>query len=262
LSKLITETQIIEAIRSAVEPLETVNAMWIGGSHAFGENDEYSDIDIDIDIADGTQAAVFADIEESLNSLSPVLNCLDATSEQQWEGHHKRIYRLRDAPEWLLVDLLLKERNRNAPMFLEREIHGEKVVIFDKLGIIRATCVEGKELTAEIQQRISQLRLRFELFSHFPKKELLRGRYLDALFAYRAVVLRPLIEALRARYSPFRHDWGPRYLKRDLPDEVYEKLQTLTFVADEQEFQQKLPLATDWARQEINRLTEDGVPRD
>lgn len=249
----LTKEQLVDAIRSAVEPLPVVNAMWIGGSHAFGEDDEYSDLDIDIDAADGTQDEVYSAIETALERLSTGIRVLHVT-EGQWPGHHKRIYRLPDAPEWLLIDMLVKERNRTAPPFNEREIHGEAIVVFDKLGVVDRVPTDRDQLREDIRKRIEQKRREFEMFAHYPAKELARGRYLDALWRYYSYVLAPLINVLRARYSPFRHDWGTRYFKRDLPAEVYQRLSALSFIADEEDLQAKVNEATAWAEQEFSEF--------
>jgi len=246
----LTAAQLLATVCNAVEPLEFVNAMWLGGSQAFGEDDEYSDIDIQVDCADGRQDEVFAAVESALGNLSPI-ELKWRLPEPAWHGHSQALYRLENTPEWLLIDLVVMQRSSEAPRLDEREIHGEPVVLFDKLGVIKAVHADAEAVRRQIYERVMDLRMKFDLFSHFPAKELKRGRYLDALWRYNTYVLGPLLGILRAKYSPWRFNWGPRYLQRDLPPEIYERLLGLTFVADEAELIAKVDWAVAWAREEF-----------
>jgi len=49
---------------------------------------------------------------------------------------------------------------------------------------------------------------------------------------YQGLVLRPLVELLRMKHCPERHDYGMRYLGLDLPPDVVAELQSLAFVAE------------------------------
>ena len=63
---------IIQALRSALEPLAFVNAMWEGGAISFGRLDRYSDIDLQIDVKDGSVSRTVAIVEKALEKLSAI----------------------------------------------------------------------------------------------------------------------------------------------------------------------------------------------
>ena len=74
-------------------------------------------------------------------------------------------------------------------------------------------------------------------------KELNRRNDIEALAFYHAFTLRPLVEALRIKHSPTRHNFHTRYVYYDLPPEVVRKLEPLFFVANADELGAKRALA-------------------
>lgn len=245
-------------MRSALEPLEHVNAMWLAGSAAMGAQDELSDIDGGFDVADGRQLDVIATIEAVLEALSPIAHRWHLP-EPTWHGHSQRAYRLRDCPEHLLVDLIIMQRNSQGPRLNEREVHGEPVVLFDKLGVIKAVPMDKTAHRQAMKRHFASAHAKFPLVSHMPGKEITRGNHLDALWRYQRIILLPLIEVLRARYAPVFYDFAPRYLQRDLPADVYARLMRLSFVADIHDLESKIAEAIAWAEEEHARLDIDAL---
>ncbi|MCG8416769.1 MAG: hypothetical protein MJE77_02350 [Proteobacteria bacterium] len=252
----ISRQQILAAMRAALEPVDHVNAMWLGGSAAFGVDDELSDIDVQLDVADGRHTDAFAITEAALETLSPIAHRWHVP-EPAWHGHSQRIYRLRDCPEHLLVDLAIMQRGSDAPRFNEREIHGEPVVVFDKLGIISAVPVDRAAHRQAMKAHLERERAKLALVRHFPGKEIARGNEVDALWRYQRMILLSLITVLRSRYAPFFYDFAPRYLKRDLPPHVYARLMRLSFVADLADLEAKVAEAIAWATEEYESLDID-----
>jgi predicted nucleotidyltransferase len=249
---ILNREQIIEAIRAAAEPLADVNAMWLGGSDAFGRVDEHSDIDAVIDVADGTHEQVFELVEQALGSLSPITRRY-RLPEPTWHGHHQCFYELRDAGEFNQVDLVLMERSQG-PRFDEREQHGEPVVLFDKLGAIKAVPMDRVRLREKLTARLEELRISFPMFANFAMKEHHRNDALAALGFYNAQTLRPLVELLRIKYDPCRSTFGVRYTHNDLPPEVVAKLEDLYFVRDMDDLLTKHTRAVEWFQQEVDQL--------
>lgn len=254
----ITREQIIWAMRDALEPLEHVNAMWLAGSAATGSLDELSDIDAVLDVADGTHGHAFAVVEAALEALAPIAHRLELP-EPTWHGHSQRLYRLGGCPEHLLIDLCVMQRGSAGARFAEREIHGQPVVLFDKLGVVCTVSVDRAVHREKMRAHLSTLRSRFALLGHMPGKEVVRGNELDALWRYHSFVLTPLISVLRARYSPLFHDFAPRYLKSHLPADVYERLMRLSYVADFSDLEARLAEALAWAEDELAAIDIDAI---
>ncbi len=240
----VTREQIVECIRAATEPLPYVLAYVLGGSEAFGREDEYSDVDAMLTAESEHVEETFNIIEQALEQLSPISRRA-IVPEPAWHGHSQRFYNLRDASEYHQVDLFIMHHGRE-PFFNEIEHHGHPVVVFDKAGIVRPVHMDTGELREKLSKRWPQVRERIEMFGYMVQKEILRGNPLAALHFYQGLVLGPLVEALRIRHSPYRHDWGIRYAHYDLPAADSARLERLYFVNDLDDLAAKHEQARAW----------------
>jgi hypothetical protein len=233
----VTRERIVEALRSAVEPLPFVHAMWEAGSASCGRLDAWSDIDLQLDVDPERLAETFALVEAALEELSPIAQRF-ALPEPTWHGHSQRFYILRDASPYLMLDLVIM-RHAQGERFSDVELHGAPVVYFDKSGVATPTHLDQVELEGKLAQRVEQLRATFPLFQPLVTKEVLREHPLDALACYNSLTIRPLVELLRIRHCPARYSFGSRYLYYDLPAEIVRHLELLCYVASVDELESK-----------------------
>lgn len=228
---------ILAAVRRAVEPLPFVLAMWEGGSAAWGRDDRWSDVDLQLLVEDDRVGDAIAAVETALTALSPIEIRFEAP-RPTWHGHDQVFYRLRDAGEHRIVDVAVMRRS--APQQLrERERHGERRIAFDKTGDAQPTALDRERHARRVAERLRQLSLAFPLFQSLVKKELLRGNPLGAIAFYHSHTLQPLLTLLRIRHCPERFDFGPRYAALDLPLERLQRLEPLWFVAGVDEIESK-----------------------
>lgn len=253
----LTRPQLIEALIAALQPLPEVHAMWEGGSAAFGRVDEFSDLDLVCDVAAGQVDDVFARIERCLESLAPIARRY-VVPLPSWHGHAQRFYQLHGVDENLMLDIVLME-HLQGPRFMEVEQHGLPVVYFDKCSAVAPEHIDRKAWQARIEARLAELQAMYPMFQSLVRKELRRGRELDALHFYHGLTLRPLIELLRMRYDPYRFTFGMRYLNFDLPREAVERLRPLCFVADAAALELAQRAAEAWALELLAQLQRDGV---
>ncbi len=229
---LITVAQLVAALREALEPLPAVDAMWLGGSAAFGRDDDLSDLDVVLQVDDAAIEAVFTAAEAALTALSP-LSARYRIPEPTWHGMRQCFYQLADAPEHRMVDLCVRGREKGSgPNFEVIEIHGTPRVVFDKVGAVQPVHADRVAIDVAIAARLERTRDHYRIFRHLPAKELARAHGVDALHFYQQLLLGTLMRLLRMRYDPLRYDWGSRYLERHLPPEVFAELQPLYFVGD------------------------------
>lgn len=248
----VTRRLLIDTLVASLRPREDVHAAWLGGSDAFGAADDLSDVDLCVGVSDGASDAVLDAIEAALLTLSPIRARFDVP-QPSWHGHAQRFYRLEDAPETLLLDVAAMERSSAGMRFDEREQHGEPVVLFDRLGIVRSRPLDVARNEELLRARRDVLLRREVIFGGFPLKEAARGRSLDALGFYHSMLLQPLVEALRMRWCPERFSFGLRYLDRDLPADVVARLRELAFVRDLDDLREKAPIARAWLAEELAR---------
>jgi hypothetical protein len=250
----VDRSQLLAVLRQALRGMTTVDAAWEGGSAAFGCEDELSDVDAVAVVADDALDATFAQLESALQALSPVTLRHDVTGTV---GFVQKFYRLRDAGEFLVVDLVLIRRS-DPLLFRELELHGRGTVWFDRTGILVEAHLDQSRDHAAAAARIAPLATAFGMFQHIVTKERLRGRAVEALGFYQAMTMRPLVEALRLLHCPQRRIFGPRYLARDLPADTCARIEALSFVCDLDDLAAKHAQAQQWFAQCIARLQAGG----
>lgn len=239
---MISRKEVTAAIKQALEPLDYVNAMWEAGAASFNRVDEWSDIDLGIDIADEKAQETFAAVEEALNTLTGIELTLVMPSNA-WHGFEQKFYKLKNASPFLLVDLsLVKHSNPNK--FLEKEVHGTAIVHFDKKGITtNVKPLDDEAWRQKIRLRLDDLRLKFDMFQPLVEKELNRGNSIEAIMFYLSWTLNPLLELLRTKYNMYHHNFGVRYVHYELPAEDIARLEPLYYLKNAQELNEGMQQA-------------------
>lgn len=242
---MISKAQVVKTIKAAVEPLEYVYGMFEGGAIAFGRDDEYSDIDIHFVAADEQIDNVLPIIEQALLTLAPIKDKFELP-QPTWFGGAQTFFRLEGHPEWLMIDCAVM-KNSAEDKFLDKEVHGNHIVHFDKTGVIDSMRAYDFSMAENgIKRRLPSMGAQMTMLSHLPRKSLLRGKKIDAIHFYNGLILRPLLGLIRIKYDPVRHDWSPRYLVGYVPAAEIEKYEQLNFVADADDLQTKIDEALAW----------------
>ena len=252
---------VVRVLREALEPRDFVGAMWEAGAAAIGRVDEWSDMDLLVLVEDAHVEEVFDVAAAALERLSPI-ELSFRFPEPAWHGHSQTFYRLRDASEFLLVDFVVMKRGGTSDRFLQPEIHGTPVVYFDKWGEVMWEPLEPAALAEKLRGRRETMTSLFRLFLPFVEKELKRGNDVEALSYYHSVVLRPLVELLRIKHTPLRHNFFARYVYYELPRDVVERLERLFFVARAGELRGKCQEAARWFSELLNDLGDGPVESD
>ena len=251
---MIERSTLIQTLREALLTTPGVDAAWEGGSAAFGTHDTWSDVDAVAVVADDTIDDVFAAVQAALESLSPIALRYDVPGTA---GYSQKFYRLRDAGEFLVVDLVLI-RSSDPLLFREVELHGQGTTWFDRRGLLAERHLDTADDAAKARARVPVLDGAFQMFQHIVTKERLRGRAVEALTFYQAMTLRPLIEAVRLLHAPHTRIFGPRYLARDLPPAACARIEHLSFVRDLVDLAAKHEEARLWFDRCMARLQTQG----
>ena len=134
--ELLSRKEILAALKNKLEPLADVNAMWEGGAVCFDRFDEWSDIDLQFDVNDDFYDEALKIIMDTLEALGPIDLRYDLPQPTS-HGHFQTFIRLKSTSPFLLLDMVVMKHS-NEEKFLEKEIHNEPVVHFDKLGMLTA----------------------------------------------------------------------------------------------------------------------------
>lgn len=100
--------KIIDTIKATLIDLEYVYAAWLEGSDGLNRVDEYSDIDICVDVDDDKVQEVFGIVEGKLNEISRIdfiheVDCGNPKIIQKY-------YRLENTSEYLIIDFAVQLR--------------------------------------------------------------------------------------------------------------------------------------------------------
>ncbi len=235
---------IIETLNTAFKDLPYALAMWQGGSAAFNRNDEWSDIDLVLIVEDGAQQQAMSLAELTLQSNFGIDTSFEI-EPPAWPDMVQTFFRLKNTSPFLLVDFAILPVSAHSK-FLEPEIHGSAVALFDKQNILSVAPLNQQALRQTLRARVILQRKRFDIFWVLAEKELHRNKEVDAFIFYWSYTLAPLIEMLRITYCPHHWNFGSRYLKEHLPAEVYSQLKPLFFVTGTNDLAEKNQQARQW----------------
>lgn len=255
----ISRDVILGTLSTTLRPLGFVHALWEGGAVGYGRLDEWSDLDIYVLVDDDKVKEAFVALEGALSSLSPIAMKYDI-GPTSYPGLHQAFYRLEGTSEFLVLDVAVV--TMSAPdKFLEAETHGRPAFLFSKLDQTTEPVLDKAGLREKVAKRIPRLRLRMDMFQVFVQKEINRGHAIEALDAYRIVVLGSLTELLRIRYRPVHHEFQTRYLHSELPADVARRLESLYFVEDMEDLAEKYASAMGWFDEVHEEVEALGVDR-
>jgi predicted nucleotidyltransferase len=248
--KTLTRDAILQALRRALEPRRHVHAMWEGGSQAFGRTDEWSDIDVQVDVDDEKVAETLIAIDGVLEGLSPIRDRLEMPAKP---GYAQVFYRLRDTSPFLLIDLCVMKRS-HPNKFLEPEVHGRVIIHFNKGGALQVKPLDVDAHMARIRPHRERMEKRFTMFHTMVEKEINRGNFPAAVDLYYRLILDSLIDALRLLHAPARFDFKVPYLNHDLPEPAHARLCDFFFVADVNDLRRKYEEASRWFRETLAEI--------
>lgn len=205
-------------------------AAWEGGSAANGTSDQYSDIDLTVVGSDNVDL-LFDSIESTLSRVSKI-NHRWIEPSSHWPGCFHRLYILADSPKHFFVDVavFLHESKNILHEFSEIERHGNLVIHFDKLAIIKPRSGDFDALKVKQLERLGEIEEAFPIYKTNVLKELDREHSIDAFFFYFSGMVKPLVEVMGILHRPFRFDFGLRYLHKTFPLEDQKLIENFLYV--------------------------------
>ncbi len=234
---------VLAALIEDLKKRNDVLAIWEAGSAANGSSDQYSDIDLGV-LTDGSSQVIHQEVESTLDRISSIQHRYIEPGNF-WPGYYQRVYFLEGAPKHFFVDVgvLLHEAKTTLAEFLQIERHGNLVVHFDKLGVIKPTSTDLGSLRAKQKKRLEEIEAVYPVYRTEVLKELDRGHSIDAFAFYFGGMLKPLVELLGILHRPFRFDFGMRYLHKTFPQDCQENIEKLLYVPNADELAKRVPLA-------------------
>lgn len=254
---VLSRQEILNSIVDELKPLDFVYAMWQCGSAAFDRVDEWSDIDVVVDVEDESIEDVFLVIDGALEKLAPIersYGCPQIMSP----GAYQKVYKLMGTSKFLVIEICAV-RHSGTDKFLQREIHGEVFVHFDKENITEYKPIDKIEFAQRLRNRVSQIENLFNMYQFLTEKELNRHNYIEAIAFYQSFTVNLLLEVLRIRYNPYRYGFRTRYIYYDLPKDIVERLHEFYFIKEGEELREKQQEAIQWFDEIVTELKKVNI---
>lgn len=243
--EVIMKQRIIDTLKETLGPLDYVYALWLEGSYANGTDDEYSDLDIWVDIADEHEIKAMEVIESALSELAE----FDYKEIMKY-GHPKlrqRVYHLKGTSDYLMIDfnVQLYSRPKDSYSYYENDPIEAVKVIFDKDNVIRYKKLNLSEFTVANEERLEEMKYRYTQHSRVIKY-VYRGLYLEAFTYYQRYVLEPLVYLLRMIYTPAYTDYWYLHITQHIPKDMSKKLEFFAQTSSLEDIMTKTKEAECW----------------
>jgi hypothetical protein len=207
-----------------------IKAAWIGGSAVTGGYDDWSDLDVDVLCTPGTATTVHDRVVARF--------CADFQVKDRWtlppdaypDGAQSFLNLqarpgLLDEPT-LLVDVLFVDAT-DEHTHVDARRHGTPLVLHDPDSVLVLRPDDQDKMSAAIDLAVDQVRQRRVTGEWLVNRAIRRGHWGEALDLHLRFALGPVVRLLRVRHCPWRHDYGLRYLRKDLGDELADRVEAL-----------------------------------
>jgi predicted nucleotidyltransferase len=203
---------------------------WIGGSVATGGYDEWSDLDIEALCTPGTVNAVYERMVKGLREEFAPTSLWELPATSYPDGRQCFVTfdpapGALDAPT-RLVDIVLWDTSKEH-QHLDVRRHGTPLVRFDPDGLLVLEHDDETFMRSTMEETIDQIRQRRLVAEWLVNRAVERRQLPEAVSLYLRFALTPVVQLLRARDCPERHDFGLRYLHTDLHAEDAARIDAL-----------------------------------
>jgi hypothetical protein len=223
-----TRLELRTALQEELASCDNVLAMWESGSHAFARADEYSDLDVGLLVREGTLDQAWAAVDRALEGVGG-FHLRWQLPGHLFKGMTQRVYHPRRGGRWLALDIGIFEESAE-DLYLDAPRHGRAEVLFDRSGRVTPPPWDPAKHRQTMREALHQDLMRWRSHATFFRKELARGRNVDAFGFYVGLALRPLLSVLGMLHRPDRFDYGFRYVKEDMPPDVVARIERLCYV--------------------------------
>jgi hypothetical protein len=208
---------------------------WIGGSAATGGFDDWSDVDVVALASPGTAVSAYDRMLAAIRATFAPDHVWELP-EATWPDGRQCFVNLQARPGLLaeptrLVDLVVLDV-ADGHRVVDVRRHGTPVVLHDPDGLVELRHDDEAELARGAAAAVDQSRQRWATGEWLVNRAVARDQLPEAVALYLRFGLMPLVQLLRTKHCPWRHDYGLRYLHTDLPADVAARVTALLPGAD------------------------------
>ena len=255
----LSREQIIRQVIESIKDIDYANAAWEVGAAAFDRVDEWSDVDIVIDCEDCRSSELFTIIEKGFTGDFEIELKFTVPFPEDHD-YQQKFYRFKNAGKFRVLDLAIL-RTSAKEKFLEKEIHNNVKVFFDKKGITHVPPVNRADFADKVISSLSILKNKFEMFHVLVEKEFYRGNELEAVYGYQSFILPVLNTLIRVKENPYHFDFKARYLHYELNQVTLDQFIKLHYFSDFTQLKAHFDEAVNMIRKLFEELDENRTRR-
>ena len=206
-----------------------VRCVWVGGSAATGGYDEWSDLDLDVLCTPGTSTAVYDAVAGEARDGLRRPRRLGGAASTCGRTAGSASSTSRTGPGCSLeptriIDLHVSDlADQHSHLDVRR--HGTPIVLHDPDGLI---VLEEEDVTAALRGRGRRRSGSAGSTDEWlVNRAIARGHVAEAVDFYLRFALAAVVRLVRVEHCPWRHDFGLRYLREDLPPDVADQIEEL-----------------------------------
>lgn len=221
----ITRDKIINYFTDKIKNNSFVYAFWLEGSDATSTSDEYSDLDLWLDVKDGKEETINNLAKEIFSQVGEIdfIHKMPKPHAKIWHT----IFHLKGTPPTLLIDFCVQSHSRKFVFTKELPDHKIKI-LFNKNNTIRFKHLDKTMQAVAVKNRIEELKKTYDFFlKSYISKNILRNNFIESIYYYQRYALEPLIEVLRIKHCPLKKDYGFKHISKDLPKSIQQQIETL-----------------------------------
>ncbi|MFP4458433.1 MAG: hypothetical protein ACLFSQ_02455 [Candidatus Zixiibacteriota bacterium] len=229
--------QIVDAIKAFVEENDNIIAAWEGGSAAYAEDDELSDLDLITICEDEDKLLVFEKFRDFLSGQYSIRKEINVP-EPTWHGYSQSFFFIENAPEMFYIDFLVMEKSQKNNL-VQKNRHGNAKIWFDPQNLIDTSPMPQKTIDEKCRESYEKVKDFFELMYIETKQEILRNRFIDAVAYYNGIISR-IATLHNILHRPAKYEFGQRYYYREMPNSTIEEMEKLLSYKNIEELNENL----------------------
>jgi hypothetical protein len=209
---------------------DDILVVWVGGSAATGGYDEWSDLDVEVFCRGGSGVAVHDRLLSRAHADFTIHDVWRLPAGTYPDGAQSFI-NLQTRPGLLeeptrLIDIVVRDLSEEHGHVDVRR-HGAPIVLHDPGCLVVLRDDDQAAMDASIAAALDQVRQRRVTGEWLVNRAIRRDHPAEALDLYLRFALGPVVRLLRVQHCPWRHDYGLRYLREDLPPEIADRVESL-----------------------------------
>lgn len=220
----INRDTIIQSLKNRFESIDQVYAFWLEGADSLNAVDQFSDLDIWVDVEDDYEDMVFQMAEDEFAKLGR----LDFNFRLK-HSHPKirqNYYHIEGTSEYLIIDFCIQchSRDREEVRYVEGDILEFPKIIFDKADVITIVKEDREIEPDKIKELINEIKGKYMQHSRVIKY-VHRNNYPEAFIYYLKYVADPLVELLRIKYTPKYYYLHMIHISNHMPKEEIDMIE-------------------------------------